>query len=191
MSRSNSNQDGAQRDKMLLEITMKKRKPFLFLIGTGICLAIAAVVLRVGSSLFDNVPAEAHAGPKTNARFVQPEKIAAGHRVAMVSVINPEKPEAATLQLPGQLSAFTDAPIYAQTSGYLKSWAFDIGAKVKANDILGEIDTPEVDQALAQAKAQLQVDQAALALAQVTYRLSFSFKSYSRLRSSSSGYPIK
>ena len=73
MSRSNSNQDGAQRDRMLLEITMKKRKPFLFLIQTGVCLAIAAVVLRVGSSLFDNVPAEAHAGPKTNARFVQPE----------------------------------------------------------------------------------------------------------------------
>ena len=74
------------------------------------------------------------------------------------------------MQLPGQLSAYTDAPIYAQTSGYLTSWAFDIGAKVKANDILGEIDTPEVDQALAQAKAQLQADQSALALAQVTYR---------------------
>ena len=76
----------------------------------------------------------------------------------------------ATLQLPGQLSAYTDAPIYAQTSGYLKSWSFDIGAKVKANDILGEIDTPEVDQALAQAKAQFETDTSALQLAQVTYK---------------------
>ena len=87
-----------------------------------------------------------------------------------VSVIHPEKSGAATVQLPGQLSAYTDAPIYAQTSGYLKSWSFDIGAKVKANDILGEIDTPEVDQALAQAKAQLKTDQSALQLAEVTYR---------------------
>ena len=87
-----------------------------------------------------------------------------------VNVVHPEKSQAATLQVPGQLSAYTDAPIYAQTSGYLKSWTFDIGAKVKANDILGEIDTPEVDQALAQAKAQLKTDQSSLQLAEVTYR---------------------
>jgi RND family efflux transporter MFP subunit len=103
---------------------------------------------------------------------VDPEKAGGVQTVAeqTVSVVHPEKSGAVTLQLPGQLSAYTDAPIYAQTSGYLKSWSFDIGAKVKANDILGEIDTPEVDQALAQAKAQLQVDQSALKLAQVTYQ---------------------
>jgi RND family efflux transporter MFP subunit len=89
---------------------------------------------------------------------------------ATVSVVRPEKSGTAALQLPGQLSAYTDAPIYAQTSGYLKSWSFDIGAKVRANDILGQIDTPEVDQALAQAKAQLNTDQSALQLAEVTYR---------------------
>ena len=89
---------------------------------------------------------------------------------ATVSVVHPEKSGAATLQVPGQLSAYTDAPIYAQTSGYLKSWYFDIGAKVRANEVLGEIATPEVDQALVQAKAQLQVDKSALALAQVTYQ---------------------
>ena len=101
-----------------------------------------------------------------------PEKAGVGQTVVQdtVSVIHPEKSNASTAQLPGQLSAYTDAPIFAQTSGYLKSWSFDIGAKVKANDILGEIDTPEVDQALAQAKAQLQTDQAALQLAQVTYK---------------------
>jgi RND family efflux transporter MFP subunit len=88
-----------------------------------------------------------------------------------VSVVHPERvPSTTVLNLPGQLQAYTDAPIFAQTSGYLKAWYFDIGAKVKANDILAEIDTPEVDQELVQAKAQLQVAQSALQLSQVTYQ---------------------
>jgi RND family efflux transporter MFP subunit len=91
-------------------------------------------------------------------------------RQTTVSVVHPEKTEPTTLQVPGQITAYTEAPIYAQTSGYLKAWYFDIGAKVKANDILAEIDTPEVDQELAQAKAQLQVAQSALKLAQATYQ---------------------
>src|ERR1700731_1252605 len=74
------------------------------------------------------------------------------------------------LQLPGQAMPYTDAPIFAQTSGYLKKWYFDIGAKVKAGAVLAEIDTPEVDQELAQARAQLKVAEAALNLAEVTYR---------------------
>src|SRR5260221_7527183 len=87
-----------------------------------------------------------------------------------VSVVHPERvPSTTVLNLPGQLQAYTDAPLFAQTSGYLKAWNFDIGAKVKANDILAEIDTPEVDQELVQAKAQLQVAQSALQLSQVTY----------------------
>ncbi len=73
------------------------------------------------------------------------------------------------LQLPGQTMPYTDAPILAQTSGYLKRWYFDIGAKVKAGAVLAEIDTPEVDQQLAQAQAQLKVAQAARNLAEVTY----------------------
>jgi membrane fusion protein (multidrug efflux system) len=73
------------------------------------------------------------------------------------------------LQLPGQTTPYTDAPIFAQTSGYLKKWYFDIGAKVKAGAALAKIDTPEVDQQLAQAKAQLKVAEAARNLAEVTY----------------------
>jgi hypothetical protein len=113
MSRSNSNQDGAQRDKTLLEVTMKTRKPFIFCIRTGVCLAIAAVLLRVGSSLFDNVPPAAQGAPETNVSIIQPEKAGAVQTVAqgMVSVVHPEKSGAITLQLPGQLSAYTDAPI--------------------------------------------------------------------------------
>jgi hypothetical protein len=87
--------------------------------GHGVCLAIAAVLLRVGSSLFDYIPPAAQAAPETN-----------------VSVVHPEKSGAITLQLPGQLSPYTDAPIYAQSSGYLKSWYFDIGATFKSPGLI-------------------------------------------------------
>jgi len=89
----------------------------------------------------------------------------------VVRVVHPEKDSGIILlQLPGQTMPYTDAPIFAQTSGYLKAWNFDIGAKVNAGDILAEIDTPTVDQQLAQAQAQLGVTKAARDLAQVTYR---------------------
>jgi RND family efflux transporter MFP subunit len=89
----------------------------------------------------------------------------------LVDVVHPQKSTGTIhLRLPGQAMPFTDSPIFAQTSGYLKKWYFDIGAKVKAGDVLAEIDTPEVDQQLAQAEAQLKVAQAANDLAEVTYR---------------------
>jgi RND family efflux transporter MFP subunit len=59
------------------------------------------------------------------------------------------------LVLPGNTEAFTDTPIYARTNGYLKRWYVDIGAHVKAGQLLAEIETPEVDQQLRQARAQL------------------------------------
>jgi RND family efflux transporter MFP subunit len=86
-----------------------------------------------------------------------------------VTVVQPQKASITIPVLPGQTEAYTDAPIYAQTSGYLNKWYYDIGAKVKAGDVLAEIDTPEVDQELAQAQAQLKVAQAALNLSEVTY----------------------
>jgi RND family efflux transporter MFP subunit len=89
-----------------------------------------------------------------------------------VTVVHPQKASITIPVLPGQTQAYTDAPIFAQTSGYLRKWYFDIGAKVKAGDVLAEIDTPEVDQELAQAQAQLKVAQSALNLAEVTYRRS-------------------
>ena len=60
-----------------------------------------------------------------------------------------------TFMLPGNVTAFTDAPIYARTSGYLKKWYFDIGARVKKGQLLAEISTPELDQQLAQAEGDL------------------------------------
>jgi RND family efflux transporter MFP subunit len=62
--------------------------------------------------------------------------------------------------LPGNVTAFTDAPIYARTAGYLTRWYYDIGAKVKKGALLAEIATPEVDQQLAQAQADLATAQA-------------------------------
>lgn len=57
--------------------------------------------------------------------------------------------------LPGNVTAYTDSPIYARTDGYLTHWYFDIGARVKKGDLLAEIATPELDQQLAQAEADL------------------------------------
>ena len=72
------------------------------------------------------------------------------------------------LVLPGQTMAFTDTPIYARTSGYLKQWYFDIGARVKQGDLLAEIETPEIDQQLRQARADLETAEANDKLAEIT-----------------------
>jgi hypothetical protein len=67
----------------------------------------------------------------------------------LVDTVHPQKSIGMLhLQLPGQAMPFSDSPIFAQTSGYLKKWYFDIGARVKKGDVLAEIDTPEVDQHL-------------------------------------------
>ncbi len=57
--------------------------------------------------------------------------------------------------LPGNIFAYVDSPIFARTNGYLKKWYFDIGAHVKKGQLLAEIESPEVDQQLPQAKADL------------------------------------
>ncbi len=70
--------------------------------------------------------------------------------------------------LPAEVKPYLEAPIYARTSGYLKRFLVDIGAQVKEGDLLAEIDTPELNQELAQAQAQLSQAEAALALAKTT-----------------------
>ncbi len=70
--------------------------------------------------------------------------------------------------LPGNTQAFSDAPIYARTNGYLRHWYFDIGAHVQKGQLLAEIETPEVDQQLLQARADLDTAQANLNIAKIT-----------------------
>ena len=70
-----------------------------------------------------------------------------------------------SLVLPGSVRALEETVIYPRSSGYIRKWHFDIGAKVKQGDLLAEIDTPEVDQQIAQARAQLSQAEAGLVLA--------------------------
>jgi RND family efflux transporter MFP subunit len=89
--------------------------------------------------------------------------------IQTVSVVSPVPGKAAVgLTLPAEAKGLVEAPIYARTSGYLKRYLVDIGAQVKAGDLLAEIDTPELNQELAQARAQLTQTEAALALARMT-----------------------
>ncbi len=74
----------------------------------------------------------------------------------------------ATLDVPGRLEAYSRAPIYARVSGYLKSWNVDIGAKVKAGQLLAEIEAPDLDQQLLQARADLVSQQASAKLSEAT-----------------------
>jgi RND family efflux transporter MFP subunit len=89
--------------------------------------------------------------------------------VPTVAVVTPSDAEnVAGLDLPGRLESYIRAPIYARVPGYLKSWKYDIGSKVKAGDVLAEIDTPDLDQQLRQAGADLSVAEANAKLAEIT-----------------------
>jgi len=89
--------------------------------------------------------------------------------VMTVNVINPSPATGApTLDLPGRIEAFSKASIYARISGYLKNWKADIGTPVKAGQLLAEIDTPDLDQQILQAKAELASTQANAALSENT-----------------------
>jgi RND family efflux transporter MFP subunit len=86
-----------------------------------------------------------------------------------VNVIHPTGGSAdQEIKLPGSTQAFVDTPIYARTSGYLKKWYFDIGARIKQGQLLAEIETPEIDQQLAQAQADLKNAQANLQISIIT-----------------------
>ena len=89
--------------------------------------------------------------------------------IPTVATVKPSAgPAAATLDLPGTVQAFYEAPIYARTNGYLKDWKTDIGSAVKKGQLLAEIETPEVDQELRQAQADLATAQANYELARTT-----------------------
>jgi membrane fusion protein (multidrug efflux system) len=74
----------------------------------------------------------------------------------------------ATIDLPGRLEAHGRAPIFARVNGYLKSWSADIGAQVKAGQVIAEIEAPDLDQQLLQARADLASQQASAKLSEAT-----------------------
>lgn len=89
--------------------------------------------------------------------------------VAEVNVIHAEGSNVSDeIALPGNTQAFVDTPIYSRTSGYLKSWYFDIGTHVRKGQLMAEIETPELDQQLQVAQADLKSSQANLDLAVTT-----------------------
>jgi RND family efflux transporter MFP subunit len=121
---------------------------------------VAALLIIVGA-VAGLVPRSLH----RNALRAETRELA----IQTVSVVSPAPGKtAAGLMLPAEAKALVEAPIYARTSGYLKRYLVDIGSQVKAGDLLAEIDTPELNQELAQARAQFVQADAALALAKTT-----------------------
>jgi RND family efflux transporter MFP subunit len=89
--------------------------------------------------------------------------------VPAVMVTHPQPaPRTQEIVYPGNTRPFIDSPIYARTNGYLKRWYFDIGARVKQGQLLAEIETPELDQQLRQARADLATSEANYRLSQIT-----------------------
>jgi RND family efflux transporter MFP subunit len=106
--------------------------------------------------------------PRVTARTTL-RKETAQMALPTVAVIRPDRTaEADEVVLPANVQAYISAPIYARTNGYLKKWYADIGAHVKQGQLLAEIETPEVDQQLQQARADLGTAQANLHLAEIT-----------------------
>jgi len=122
----------------------------------------AAAVFALASQIYSGIRTRVEARAKLQQTTEQ-------SAVLTVDVTHPQ--EGAPTQevvLPGSTQAFVDSPIYARTSGYLKHWYFDIGARVKQGDLLAEIETPEIDQQLRQARANLDTARANQDLAQTT-----------------------
>ena len=123
---------------------------------------LAPMVIALGIVIFWGIRSRVEAETRlqiTTARAAIPT----------VDVVHPEEgAPTEEIVLPGTTQAFTDTPIYARTNGYLKSWYFDIGTRVSKGQLLAEIETPEIDQQLQQAQADLETAQANLQLARTT-----------------------
>jgi RND family efflux transporter MFP subunit len=125
-------------------------------------LLLAAAVITIGSGIYAGIRSRADA----EVELARDTDAAA---VPAVDVIHPKSgaPDQ-KLVLPGNTQAFSDTAIYARTNGYLKRWYFDIGAHVKRGQLLAEIDTPEIDDQLRQARADLATAEATMKLADIT-----------------------
>jgi RND family efflux transporter MFP subunit len=121
-----------------------------------VVVAVAAVIVGNGLLVRQNA--------RTEAQTVSTEQ-----SIPIVSLVRPAASESGnTLTLPGNIQAYYTAPIFARVPGYVKSWSKDIGARVQKGELLAEIDTPDVDQQIAQAHADLANAEAAAKLSQST-----------------------
>src|SRR3984885_3042055 len=129
----------------------------------GRSLALATIlVLCVGYTVFAGIESRVEAKAALH-------KVAVNSAISSVNVVLPKGgAEAEEIELPGNTEAFTDTPIYARTSGYIKHWYVDIGARVKQGQLLAVVETPELDQQLQQAEAQLKNAEANLQIADIT-----------------------
>jgi RND family efflux transporter MFP subunit len=126
----------------------------------GVVMVVAAVVVLALAAQGIWSRRDAHAAL---------ERAAVHASANSVQVVRPQKAaDTVDLVLPGNVQAFLDTPIYARTNGYLRKWHADIGAHVKAGELLAEIDTPEVDDQLRSARADLANARANYVLAKST-----------------------
>src|ERR1700728_2698428 len=129
--------------------------------GRSVALA-TILVLCVGYTVFAGIESRVEAKAALH-------KVAENSAIPSVNVILPKGgAEAEEVELPGNTEAFTDTPIYARTSGYIKHWYVDIGARVKQGQLLAVVETPELDQQLGQARAELKNAEANLQIADIT-----------------------
>jgi RND family efflux transporter MFP subunit len=105
---------------------------------------------------------------RVSARYALSRQMAVATTAAVVTVKPTVAPGSEALVLPGSVQANYEAPIYARTNGYLRAWYTDIGTPVKKGQLLAEIETPEVDQQLGQARADLATAEANYELAKTT-----------------------
>jgi RND family efflux transporter MFP subunit len=125
-------------------------------------LVIGAIALAVAGAVVIAGLATRH------SQAEQLKQTAAERAVPTVSLVAMKDIAGSPMELPARIEAWSRAPIYARVSGYLQAWRVDIGAPVKAGQVLATIETPDLDQDLRQAQAQLAVARSNLALSEST-----------------------
>ena len=140
------------------QLSPEPAKPVSHWLVVGLLAVVLILAIVIYSGIHERAQAQAQLGVST-------ERAA----IPTVSVVLPT-PGAMSQEivLPGDAQPFNDTPIYARTNGYLKHWYVDIGAHVQQGQLLAEIETPEIDQQLEQARADLKNSQANEQLAQIT-----------------------
>ena len=157
MTSQESNQRASAEPDSSRPVTSRKRRALSFL---AVTVASAALCAGLYFEIHGRTKAKVELKDATEAQSILNVRVVHPASDTMVQEI----------LLPGNVQAFKDTPIFARTSGYLRHWYFDIGSKVRQGDLLAEIDTPEIDEQLRQARGDLATATANLKLANITAR---------------------